>query len=155
MEPLTTLSTALAVTKNLRDLAKTNKPDMGKIRETLIELQGAVLDAREREAALADDNRRLRADLVRLRDWKKELSEYRLENVAPGAMAYVHQSSKNDPKTAHWLCQACADSGEKSILQIVPPTEPFGMFVCPRCKNCVKAKENRPGGLTEKEPSPI
>ena len=57
MEPLTTLSTALAVAKTLRDLAKSSQPSIEGIRasiselpEALNDLSGAVVDGRRREA---------------------------------------------------------------------------------------------------------
>ena len=69
MEPLATLSTALTVTKTLRDLVKGDKPNMDEIRsatvalqDSLIDLQGSVLAGQEeREAALTADKRRRRA----------------------------------------------------------------------------------------------
>ena len=159
MEPLTTLSTALAATKTLRDLVKSEKPNIVAIRDattalqdSLIDLQGTVLEGQQREATLADDKRRLANELSRLRDGQRDLLEYRLENVAPGAAVYVHQPSKGDPETAHWLCQPCADAGRKTVLQLAPSTKTFGLFICPRCKGEVKAREHRPGGQTEQRP---
>ena len=165
MEPLTTLSTALSVTKTLRDLVKGDKPNIEEIRNTivalqdsLIDLQGLVLAGQDREAALTADKRTLEGELARLRDWQKEMSEYRLENIAPGAVVYVHQPSRSDPDTAHWLCQPCADEHrKKSVLQLVPQGTrgaSFGVFTCPHCKSTVNARENRPGGVSESpEPS--
>lgn len=96
MEPLTTLSTALTVTKTLRDLVKGDKPNMEEIRsatvalqDSLIDLQGSVLAGQQREAALTAEKRVLAAELARLGDWQNEMSEYRLENIAPGASVYV------------------------------------------------------------------
>lgn len=154
MEPLTSLSTALTATKTLLDLLRSDKPDMARIGETLIDLQSAVLHAHERGAALTADKRRIEEELVRLRDWKEELlSDYRLENIAPGASVYVHLPSRHDLDAAHWLCQPCADTGVKSVLQLATAVEPFGTFVCWRCRSRVKAREIRPGGDREKEPS--
>ena len=139
MEPLTALSTALSTIKSLRDLMKSDKPSMGELRETLIQLQETVLSAQEREAALVEDNRRLEVELTRLREWKQELSNYRLENVGFGAAAYVHQPSKRDPKTTHWLCQLCADAGRKAVLQHTLRMG-VGMFKCPSCGSVVRAE---------------
>ena len=162
MEPLTTLSAALTSTKILRDLLKGDKPNIEEIRNTtvalqdsLIDLQGSVLAGQQREAALAVDKRILEEELARLRDWQNEMSEYRLENIAPGAAVYVHQPSRSDPNTGHWLCQRCADEdSNRSVLQLVPQGtwgESFGVFTCPHCKSTVNARENRPGGVSENE----
>ena len=162
MEPLTTLSAALTSTSLLRDLLKGDKPNIEEIRNTtvalqdsLIDLQGSVLAGQQREAALAADKRTLEEELARLQDWQNEMSEYHLENIAPGAAVYVHQSSRSDPDTGHWLCQPCADEdSKKSVLQLVPQGtwgESFGVFTCPHCKSTVNARENRPGGVSENE----
>ena len=160
MEPLTTLSAALTATKTLRDLVRRDKPNIDEIRNTtvalqdsLIDLQGSVLAGQQREAALAADKRTLEEELARLRDWQNKMSEYRLGNIAPGAAVYVHQPSRSDPDTGHWLCQPCVDADSKiSVLQLVPQGtwgDSFGVFTCPRCKSTVNARENRPGGVSE------
>ena len=160
MEPLTMLSTALTATKTLRDLLKGDEPNIEEIRNTivalqdsLIDLQGSVLAGQQREAALAAAKRTLEGELARLRDWRKEMSAYRLENVAPGAGVYVHQPSRSDQRTGHWICQRCADAdGKKAVLQLVPQGtwgRSFGVFTCPRCESTVNARENRPGGVSE------
>ena len=164
MEPLTTLSTALTVSKTLRDLVKGDKPNMEEIRsatvalqDSLIDLQGSVLAGQQREAALTADKRTLEEELTRLRDWQKQMSEYRLENITPGASVYVHQPSRSDPDTGHWLCQPCADEDRrKSVLQLMPQGTrgaSFGVFTCPHCKSTVNARKNRPGGGSE-DPEP-
>ena len=164
MEPLTTLSTALTVTKTLRDMVKGDKPNMEEIRsatvalqDSLIDLQGSVLTGQQREAALTAEKRTLEEELTRLRDWQNQMSEYRLENIAPGASVYVHQPSRCDPDTGHWLCQPCADEDKrKSVLQLMPQGTrgaSFGVFACPHCKSTVNARGNRPGGGSE-DPEP-
>ena len=136
MEPLATLSTALTVTKTLRDLVKGDKPNMEEIRsatvalqDSLIDLQGSVLEGQQREAALTTEKRNLEEELTRLRDWQEQMSEYRLENIAPGASVYVHQPSRSDPETGHWLCQPCADDhGKTSVLQLAPRGDAGGVL---------------------------
>ena len=147
MEPLTMLSTALAVAKTLRDLAKSSQPSIeeirasiGELHEALNDLSGAVVDGRRREAELGDEMRRLKDELSSLRDWKTILSEYRLESVGPGVLTYVHEQSKGDPTTAHWLCQPCADAGHKAVLQCTSRAVSC-TFTCPRCKNGLRASE--------------
>ena len=58
-----------------------SKPDMERVRKTVIDLQVAVLDARERESALTENTRRLEEELSSLRNWQKDLSEYQLANI--------------------------------------------------------------------------
>ena len=142
---LTTLGIALTATKTLRDLVTASKPDMERVRKTVIDLQVAVLDARERESALTEDTRRLEEELLRLRNWQKDLSEYQLENIVPGSAVLVHQPTKDDPERAHWLCQPCANAGKKSVLQ--RDNERYDIsFVCPSCASRIQVDERGPGG---------
>lgn len=142
---LTTLGIALTATKTLRDLVMASKPDMEKVRKTVIDLQVAVLDARERESALTEDKRRLEEELSRLRNWQKVLSEYELENIVPGSAGLVHQPTKDDPERGHWLCQPCASGGKKSVLQRDNDRYDIS-FVCPTCASRIQVDERGPGG---------
>ena len=122
-----------------------SKPDMEKVRKTVIDLQVAVLDARERESALTEDKRRLEEELSRLRNWQKALSEYELENIVPGSAVLVHQPTKDDPERGHWLCQPCASGGKKSVLQRDNDRYDIS-FVCPTCASRIQVDERGPGG---------
>lgn len=131
MEPLTALSTTLAAVKTLQDLLKRNGPS-AEVQRALADLLGALIQAQQREAEMLDEIRRLRSELSALQDWGKVMGDYRLESVGRGVLAYVHQPSKGDLSTAHWLCQCCADAGRKVVLQCVSRAV-TSTFKCPQC----------------------
>lgn len=148
MEPLTVLpalSAALTTAKALREMAASGESSMEDIQASITELHAdlsvlAGADGRQREAELTDEVHRLKAELSGLRDWEKVLSEYRLESVGQGVLAYVHQPTKSDPSAAHWLCQPCADAGHKAVLQCTNRSVSC-TFTCPRCKNSMFVSE--------------
>ena len=152
MEAVTTVSAALSAAKTLRDLLKHGQQST-EVHSAFAELLTALADAQQREAEMLDKIRRLESELSTLRDWSEVMAEYRLESVGHGVLAYVHQPSKSNPGTAHWLCQCCADAGRKVVLQCVGRAV-TSTFKCPQCEFTLTASE-KASKMLGAEPYPV
>jgi hypothetical protein len=75
--------------------------------------------------ALSEKNRTLESDLAaakrdygQLKSQLDERASYLLKEVRPGAFAYALKDPGAAGQPAHYLCQACYDSGVKVVLQL-------------------------------------
>jgi hypothetical protein len=73
-----------------------------------------------------------------LKAWDAEKQRYHLEQVSPGAMAYVLKNEAQGTEPIHWLCASCYNNGKKSILQLgqkkMDPGGRLPGWDCPSCK---------------------
>lgn len=98
--------------------------DAEMMRNAIIKMQGAILDAqqtalsaREAQAELLEQISSMKAELQRVGDWEKEAARYRLTDYGSGTYAYalVPEAANGEPD--HRLCPNCFNLKKKSILQ--------------------------------------
>lgn len=115
----TSLRAAGQIAKALIDL-KT----MTEVQAKAIELNGLILDAQSdlltanaAQATLVEENRELKSEIARMKNWEAEKQRYKLIAPFPGCMVYALKKSMSAGETAHYLCAACYKKGQPSILQ--------------------------------------
>lgn len=117
---------AIASLKAASDLAKglIELRDESKFRETVLELQQAILTAQaqtltanQQQATLIEDKRSLEAEIDRLKNWDEEKKDYELKQIVAGVFAYELKPDATGTEPPHRLCPNCYTAGKKSILQ--------------------------------------
>jgi hypothetical protein len=142
-----------ALTSSLQsvvEIAKVMKGlhDGAAIQAKVIELQAAIMSAQSNALAAQADQfamlskvRELEEKVAELENWDAERERYELKAVYPGAFAYVPKPGMQGSEPPHWLCTACFQKREKSILQgfgrdIKEPH--VRAYNCPRCSASVR-----------------
>jgi hypothetical protein len=115
----TSLQSVFEITKVMKDLR-----DGAAIQGQVIELQAAIMSAQSSALAAQTDQfallnkvRELEEKIAQFEDWDAERERYELKAVYPGAFAYVPKPGMQGTEPPHWLCTACFQKREKSILQ--------------------------------------
>jgi len=142
-----------ALTSSLQsvvEIAKVMKGlhDGAAIQGKVIELQSAIMSAQAcaltahtDQFALLTKVRELEEEMAELKSWDAERQRYELKAVYPGAYAYVPKPGMEGAEPPHWLCTACFQEREKSILQGFgrDAKEPrVRSYNCPRCRASVR-----------------
>ena len=83
----------------------------------IITAQGAALTANANQFTLLDRVRDLEKEVADLKAWRAEKKKYALQQIAPGAFAYVIKPEVRGAEPMHLLCATCYNQGLKSILQ--------------------------------------
>ena len=105
------------------------------IRKHLLTIQAEALTLQDKHLALLHEKEELIKKVVQFEQWEKTESEYTLQELALGVIAYSYNDSQDSTIPHHWLCTNCYNDRKKSILQI-QSTMPVGArkYACPRCK---------------------
>jgi hypothetical protein len=113
-----------------------------------VELNGAILDLQSKISviqssyqSLLDANEALKKQLVEYERWDQNSARYSLQPVVPGIFAYRLKSGDSSGEPDHWLCAACYNKREKSILQ--RSSKGSDIFVCPRDQNHMLVTDER------------
>lgn len=83
----------------------------------LIEAQVRVLEAQATISALLDSERELKRKIAEFEEWAAEKQRYELVGLVDGALAYAAKEAMRGPEPPHYLCPACFQRKEKSIMQ--------------------------------------
>lgn len=116
--------------------------DSAKIEAAMQDMTGRLTDALMSGLAAVEKAQTLQTALVTAERRNAELEQelvdramYELHELRPGAFAYRSKSTLDRPEQPqHYLCQACRDSGLKTILQYVHAVQAWdtGIWKCPR-----------------------
>ena len=83
----------------------------------ILSAQSSALAAHSDQFAMLDKIRQLEEEKTALEAWNAEKERYDLHEIKPGAFAYVLKESMRAGEPAHYICAACYEHREKSILQ--------------------------------------
>ena len=110
------------------------------LNEKIIETQQQIFAAHSTQTTLVDRVRELEGQIVRMQDWDTQKQRYKLATPFPGCMIYAVQKSMSEGEPAHYLCAACFQKGQKSILQGMEGSQPkqnhgraYSRYVCSSC----------------------
>ena len=126
MVDLQSITTAVTSIKTAGNIAKglLGLLTMAEVQAKAIELNSQIIDAQHQifaaiatQTALVERVRELEGQVTRMKDWDTQKQRYKLAAPFPGCMVYALQRSMSDGEPAHYLCTACFQNGEKSILQ--------------------------------------
>ena len=146
------IAAAVSSLKGASDIAKglLSLHTMAEVQSKAIELNQAIIDAQHQifaanaaQSALAERVRQLEGEIARMKDWDAQKERYKLAAPYPGCMVYAPQKSMSNGEPAHYICAACYQKGQRSILQGVegrPRKEGgrlMGSYNCPNptCKS--------------------
>lgn len=114
--------------------------------------QGNALDAKTEYSSLLDRVEALQKELVRLKAWEQERTNYVLKEVSSGNFAYVLKDSTKAEEPQHWLCCQCFNDGYKSVIQFSGHKEFHRVFLCNRCKTTLLVRVESAGVTVETVP---
>ena len=147
------IAAAVSSLKGASDIAKglLSLHTMAEVQSKAIELNQAIIDAQHQifaantaQSALAERVRQLEGDIARMKDWDTQKERYKLAAPFEGCMVYALQKSMSNGEPAHYICAACYQRGQRSILQGVEGRtrkgesgRPVGSYNCPlpSCKS--------------------
>jgi rubrerythrin len=144
MVDMTMISGAMSAMKVVSATAKAMVAihDASVLRTKVVELntqiqsaQSSALAALSDQFALLERVGKLEKEIADFKDWEREKQRYEMKRVQPGAVVYALKEQEQGTEPAHWICAACYQRGEKSILQagrehFQHDTE----WPCPTCK---------------------
>jgi hypothetical protein len=109
------------------------------LNEKIIDAQHRIFEANAAQSELVERIRQLEGQITRMKDWDAQKQRYRLATPFPGCMVYALQKSMSDGQPAHYLCTACFQNGQPSILQSkegrsTKEGHVHSSFSCPACK---------------------
>jgi hypothetical protein len=113
------------------------------LNQKIIDAQHQIFEANAAQSSLLERLRDLEGQLARMHDWDAQKQRYRLAAPFSGCMVYALQKSMSDDETAHYLCTACFQKGQRSILQgkqTHGPGRPSAVYYCPSCKSDAKTQ---------------
>jgi DNA-directed RNA polymerase subunit RPC12/RpoP len=114
------------------------------VTDVQIKLTDAIaseLASQEKQAALAEQVRKLEKQLADIEDWKSQIQRYELFEFPTKALAYALRQGMENGEPMHYLCTACFDKKKKTTLQ------PDGRLLhCPECKSSIAMQSQPPIG---------
>ena len=103
---------------------------VGDARQAVLDLQEAVANERAKRAELEAENGRLRQfDVYRER--------YEMRSLGDNALVYAPKESSDSGEPPHYVCVACLDRGDRSILQFAASHGFQRTLKCSVCGACV------------------
>ena len=118
--------------------------------EAVAAAQKQALEMKEALYAAKDTIFALKDQVAELIDRVKELEvqqarrgEHVLQQLGPGAFAYVPKDAHDAVKQGPWFCQPCFEDGKLSVLQLSKPDFHADEFQCPRCHAVVRIPNDR------------
>jgi hypothetical protein len=119
------------------------------VRGKVLEIQSKMLDAQafafqaqEERATLIERVGELEKEVARLKAWDAEKQRYQLEEVSPGAVAYVLKPTMRGGEPMHLLCANCYQADKKRFLQAHRGDASFTYHKCPECGDEVRTKKS-------------
>ena len=77
------------------------------------------LASQEKQAALAEQVRKLEEKIAAIEDWKSQIQRYALFEFPTGALAHKLKAGHEDGEPIHYLCTACVDKKRQPYNQAV------------------------------------
>lgn len=104
----------------------------------LIQYGALIASVQQENATLVAQKRDAEEELERMKAWSTEKQRYKLAAPFAGCMVYALQKAMSGGEPAHYLCTACYQKGQRSILQAhegAPKKNAisYSVFECPAC----------------------
>lgn len=144
------INALLQLTPGLAKLATdlVSASDTAKRNAQLIEFQSALIGIQSLVASVQQENATLlrqkddaEEELKRMKNWEAQKQRYKLVAPFAGCMVYALQKTMSEGQPAHYLCAACFQKGQPSILQSTEgrPRKEGGRimasFACSACRS--------------------
>ena len=126
------VKTAFDMAKALQGIHDTAARD-----RAVIELQKEILVAQTAQSALVESESALKKEVADLKAWDADKQRYQLRDIGRGITAYALKEGMQNGEPEHYLCAACYQRHQKSILQ--PETRSPGMTKTLVCHDCGSA----------------
>ena len=118
----------------LNTLAQVQKKSV-ELGQIIVAAQSATLSAYADQAAMIEEVRALKEEIVRVKAWEAQKQRYKLESCGPASVAYALKKSVANGEPPHLICTKCYEDGRKSILNPVRIDNGFLGVGCPICKS--------------------
>lgn len=112
--------------------------DEAKRNAQLIEFQKAIINAnaliatiQQQNASLLRDKDDLKKQIVELENWKAEKDRYSMVTVYSAATVYALKESVSNGEPPHYICPACYQRYQKTLLQPKKANTGFVHLYCP------------------------
>lgn len=124
------------------DAAKRNA-DLLEFQKALIGLNGLIATVQQDNATLRGQKDEAEAALKRMQDWEVQKQRYQLVAPFPACMVYALKQEASSGEPPHYLCAACFQKGQRSILQGMETTtrrkkdtvgQSFSVYACSVCE---------------------
>jgi hypothetical protein len=145
MPDMSAIAAAVSALNAAKDIAQAmiSLRDAAAFQAKLIEFQSKLIDAnsaafaaQDERSALLERIRDLEKEMAAIKAWETEKQRYQLQEVFPGATAYVLKDNAKDAEPIHWLCATCYQNGKKSILQRNGPADKTWEVIYWECHAC-------------------
>lgn len=104
--------------------------------QIIVAAQSATLSAYADQAAMIEEVRALKEEVMRVKAWETQKQRYKLASPwESGGVAYALRESMASGEPPHLICTKCYEDGRKSILNPLRLESGFGAFSCPICKS--------------------
>jgi hypothetical protein len=115
--PLNAASELAQGMMKLRDLTQLGGVVV-KLNAEIMSAQRGALTAQQNEAAMAEEIRELKAEIIRFETWDRDKQRYELKEHGEGrAKAYALKENVEPPELPHSICPDCYQQRKPSILQ--------------------------------------
>lgn len=94
---------------------------VSEVHQKLMDAQTAVLASQDKQIALGERVRELEAQLRDVEDWNTQMQSYELFELPTKALVYKLKLELANTVQMHYLCAACANKKQKTMLQPVGP----------------------------------
>lgn len=109
--------------------------------QIIVSAQSATLSAYSDQAAMIEEVRALKEEIVRVKAWEAQKQRYKLTNLWDGAaVVYALKESMSESEPAHWICTKCYEDGSRMILQPRTGKDGFTLLACPACKSEIHSR---------------
>ncbi len=122
--------------------------DLKKFSAQLIEMQEKIIAGhmgistlQDQLLTVKDEKRDLEDKIREFENWRAEAERYELKDFGGQTFAYVVKEAMRNSEPVHYLCAACMQKREKSILQRITSG---GLFECHNCKSRVDLGQDPP-----------
>lgn len=116
------------------------------LNQKIIDAQHQIFEANATQATLIERIRELESQLARMKDWEAQKQRYELAAPSAGCMVYALKKAMSKGQPPHYLCVACFQKGETSILQGKQPQVGQSFYECPH-RECGSRATTEWGGL--------
>jgi len=104
--------------------------------QIIVAVQSATLNAYADQAAMIEEVRALKEEIVHVKAWEAQKQRYKLTSMwEGGGVAYALRESMASGEPPHLICTKCYEDGRKSILNPLPDSNGFVVFDYPICKS--------------------
>ena len=102
--------------------------------QVIVAAQSATLSAYADQAAMIEEVRALKEEIVRVKAWETQKQRYKLTPLWDGpVVVYALKESMSEGEPPHWICTKCYEDGKRMILQ-PKSKDTYALLVCPTCK---------------------